>query len=159
MNAAAATRSDSLLLGGSALAWAGFLAGVSLLATPIKFTAPSLVLPVALDVGRVTFAALNRVEIGAALIFLVLAVWVGRTLWNVAGAALLAGLVAAQTLWLLPGLDARVDTIIAGGTPPESNLHLVYVLVEGIKLLILFALAILNLWGVQRGRSSGSSSS
>ena len=53
-------------VGGFALFWAGFLAGVSFLATPIKFTAPRLALPVALDVGRVTFAALNKVEIAAA---------------------------------------------------------------------------------------------
>lgn len=46
-----------------ASAWAGFLAGVSFLATPVKFLAPSLTLPVALDVGRQTFFAFNRSEI------------------------------------------------------------------------------------------------
>ena len=45
-----------------ALVWFGVLAGVSFLATPIKFMAPSLSLSVALDVGRQTFAALNPLE-------------------------------------------------------------------------------------------------
>lgn len=34
-----------------AVLWAGLLLGVSFLATPVKFLAPSLSLPVALDVG------------------------------------------------------------------------------------------------------------
>lgn len=140
----------SLLVGGGALLWAGFLAGVSMLATPIKFTAPSLALPVALDVGRVTFAALNKVEIGAALALVLLVVLFGRSMWNVIGAALLVGLVAAQTLWLLPALDARVQIIMEGGVPPESNLHLLYVVAEGVKLLILAGLGAFNLWSARR---------
>lgn len=37
------------------LVWAGMIVGVSGLATPAKFVAPSLNLPIALEVGRVTF--------------------------------------------------------------------------------------------------------
>lgn len=46
-----------------ALLWTGLLLGVSFLATPVKFMAPSLTLPVALDVGRQTFMALNWLEL------------------------------------------------------------------------------------------------
>jgi hypothetical protein len=46
-----------------ALVWAGTLFGVSFLATPVKFLAPSLTLPVALDVGRQTFGVFSLVEI------------------------------------------------------------------------------------------------
>jgi hypothetical protein len=60
-----------------ALVWIGLLIGVSLLATPVKFRAPSLDLPVALDVGRHTFAAFNLVEIFA-LVLLALAVILGN---------------------------------------------------------------------------------
>lgn len=131
--------------GSFALLWAGFLAGVSFLATPIKFTAPSLALPVALDVGRVTFAALNKVEIAAAVVLLLLVLTIARSGWNLAGALVLALVVGAQTLWLLPLLDARVGTIMAGGTPPESNLHTIYIVAETLKLVVLLALGVVNL--------------
>ncbi len=55
-----------------ALLWIGLLIGVSFLATPAKFLAASLTLPVALDVGRHTFAIFNRVEWLLAATFLVL---------------------------------------------------------------------------------------
>src|SRR5690606_35153067 len=53
-------KNDIAPLGGAALAfvtllWLGLLLGVSFLATPVKFAAPTLTLAVALDVGRVTF--------------------------------------------------------------------------------------------------------
>lgn len=148
--AAVLPRSSSATVAGWALLWAGFLAGVSLLATPVKFAAPSLVLPVALDVGRVTFAMLNTVEIGAALILLMLVLGTARSAWNIAGAGLLAVLVGVQALWLLPALDVRVQTIIDGGTPPESSIHLIYVVAEGMKLLVLLAMGGINLWRRQR---------
>lgn len=44
------------------LLWAGVLIGVSFLAAPAKFAAPSLSLPVAMDVGRQEFGTLNLVE-------------------------------------------------------------------------------------------------
>ena len=44
--------------------WAGIVIGVSFIATIAKFDAPSLTLPVALDVGRHTFAPLARIEWG-----------------------------------------------------------------------------------------------
>ena len=44
--------------------WLGLLIGVSFIATPAKFVAASLTLPVAVDVGRVTFAFFNEIEWG-----------------------------------------------------------------------------------------------
>src|SRR5664280_976623 len=45
-----------------AMLWLGLLIGFAFLATPTKFPAPSLSLPVSLDVGRQTFYAFNKVE-------------------------------------------------------------------------------------------------
>ena len=42
--------------------WLGLILGVSFLATPAKFQAETLTLPVALEVGRVTFRLLDRLE-------------------------------------------------------------------------------------------------
>ena len=118
------------------LLWAGLLTGVSFLATPIKFHAPSLTLPVALDVGRQTFGALNKVELVAVAlsIFLLLRLRerapraVGISLWS-------AGLIVLmQAVWLRPILDARVTQIFAHINPPASPLHWIYIGLEVVKL-------------------------
>jgi hypothetical protein len=122
--------------------WAGLLTGVSFLATPAKFMAPSLSLPVALDVGRQTFFVFNRVEIGIAVVLLISLAWHRRTWFAVGFGVGMLACVLVETIWLLPLLDARVTTIIAGGVPPPSLLHQLYIGIESIKLLGLFILII-----------------
>ncbi len=119
------------------LLWAGVLIGVSFLAAPAKFAAASLTLPVAMDVGLHEFGTLNLVEIGLAVATLGLAALArpARVIWT--GLGLAALIVATQTLWLLPLLDARALLIIQGGTPPAAPWHLLYVLAEVLKLLVL----------------------
>lgn len=121
--------------------WFGMLHGVSFLATPAKFLAPSLSLPVALDVGRHTFAVFNKVEwlLSAVLMATVLA---GDQRWPSMSAIVAAiVLVAAETIWLLPLLDQRVGMIIAGQQPPPSNLHNLYIAFELAKLIVLIFVA------------------
>lgn len=124
--------------------WLGLLVGVSFLATPVKFQAPSLDLPVALDVGRVTFALFNRVEWAMALI-LAFAALVSRFPRNW---SLLLGLViillALETFWLMPELNERVRTITAGETPTPSHHHTLYALMETGKLLALLGMFIVT---------------
>lgn len=122
------------------LVWSGMVLGVSFLATPVKFLAPSLVLPVALDVGRHTFKIFNWAEIAWSLTLASLVLLYRPPRWAYIMAAVVCGIVALQTVWLLPALDARVEVIIAGGTPSESDLHLLYVALELIKLAVLMAL-------------------
>ena len=124
-----------------ALLWLGLLLGVSFLATPVKFLAPSLTLPVALDVGRQTFGAFSRVEIALGLAQLAFAL-VGRFRWPAVGVALAMGaVVAVQALWLLPTLDARVETILQGGVPPASGLHVIYIWLDALKAALLVGAA------------------
>lgn len=126
------------------LLWAGLLLGVSFLATPVKFMAPSLSLPVALDVGRHTFALFTKLELLLAVILLAL-VWVeagsrsGALFWKLAAGALIV-LVLLQIFWLRPVLDARVELIIQGTPPPASWLHNLYILYEVVKLVALLLL-------------------
>lgn len=120
--------------------WLGLLIGVSFLATPVKFLAPSLTLATALEVGQATFALFTRVEWGLVILLALAVAWVGRvnvkrSLWI--GVGLLTLVLAAQSLWLLPILDARVALIIAAETPPPSEHHRVYVMLESAKLLTL----------------------
>ena len=123
--------------------WTGMLLGVSFIATPAKFLAPSLTLPVALDVGRQTFHIFSRIEIGCVFL-LALLVILTRRKTSIAVAALLSGIVAIETVWLLPALDARVATIIAGQAPPPSSLHAIYVALEAAKFLALAFLVIMS---------------
>lgn len=77
--------------------WVGMTVGVSMIATPVRFTATSITRPIALDVGRVVFAALNKAEFVALVLLLLI--------------------VLAQGAWLIPELAARTDLILAG---PEA---------------------------------------
>jgi hypothetical protein len=147
----------------TSLVWIGMLIGVSFLATPVKFLAPSLSLPVALDVGRQTFMWFSRVEIVLAIAALACAAAAtirlpphsgrpaARVPVTVLLTAILLGVVAVQVLWLLPVLDARVEIILGGGTPPRSVLHSVYVGVELAKLAVLAAVAWLALSRIRIG--------
>ena len=124
--------------------WAGIIIGVSLIATPVKFQAPSLTMPVGLEVGRYTFRLLARVEL-CFLIAVLIAAGVARprpiTL-------LVLGLIAIQMLlqryWLLPVLDNRVSQILAGSAVSVSIHHLVYAVMEIAKSALLITAAVLE---------------
>ena len=134
------------LLALGAMFWAGLVVGVSFLATPVKFRAESLSLPVALDVGRQTFHLMGRVEIALAVgmvaVAVLLAIRQGVGVWVGAAIGLVIIIVIAQALVLLPRLDARTSAIIDGEVLASSRLHLVYVASEIIKLATLASLAI-----------------
>ncbi len=127
--------------------WMGITVGISMIATPVRFTAPSITRPVALDVGRVVFTALNKAEL-AALVLLLIVVRVGglaRQWWAVA--SILALIVLAQGVWLIPELAARTDIIIAGGEPPPSYAHAIYSSLELLKIGLLMFLGFSALAG------------
>jgi hypothetical protein len=128
-----------------ALVWAGMVAGISFLEAWVKFRAPSLSLEEGLDVGRHVFGALNLVEMAWATAALALVV-IGRPARPVGLAAgVAAGIVALQGAWLLPVLDGRVETLLAGGTPPAAPYHVLYIGLECVKLAALLAVGILSL--------------
>lgn len=125
-----------------ALLWAGLVLGVSFLATPAKFLAPSLSLPIALDVGRSTFHVSILCEAALALSLLGLVLLrrrVSRTVGVLAAAA--AAIVALQMFWLLPELDLRVAQVIEGVPLPPSSLHIFYIVADALKLILLVACA------------------
>ena len=117
--------------------WFGLVVGVSMLATPVRFSAESITRPVALDVGRVVFAALNKAEI-VALIVLLIIMRVSpqaKRLW--AFGFTLALIVLVQAIWLIPELAARTDLILQGIEPPPSIAHAAYSILELAKLGLL----------------------
>jgi hypothetical protein len=134
------------------LIWAGMVAGISFLEAWVKFRVPTLSLTEGLDVGRHVFGALNLVEIVLGVCALALTV-TGRPSRSVA-AALAAAIVALQSVWLLPVLDARVDVLLAGGTPSSAPYHVIYIGLEVVKLASLLTAGGLSLVAAgARGRA------
>lgn len=132
--------------------WLGLLVGVSFIATPVKFAAPSLELGPALDVGRVTFGLFSRIEWGLAALSALTVAFAGLPRGRAAAVAALVVMLALQALWLLPALDDRVVAIIAGQFPPPSVHHTVYAGLEAAKACVLLGLAITGTWRAVAGR-------
>lgn len=128
-----------------ALVWAGMLIGVSFIATPVKFEAPSLALGPALDVGRHTFALFTKLEwLMLSLILLANTCRRASASQTAKGLVpwLLLGILLAQTFWLLPMLDLRVSAVLAGIPKPASFHHATYAGLEVLKLLLLAVLGL-----------------
>jgi len=125
--------------------WFGMTAGVSMLATPVRFSAATITRPIALDVGRVVFAALNKAEFVALIILLIIVRVSGIAKSYVAICGILALILLAQAIWLLPELAARTDLIIAGVEPGPSIAHAAYSILELSKLMLLLYLGFRSL--------------
>ena len=124
--------------------WFGLVGGISFLETPLKFKAPNITLPLGLGIGRIVFAALNKIEIALAFILFVSFIFArpesSFALASFGGVALLLIL---ETVWLLPSLNARAAAVIGGTAAPASKTHFFYVAFEAIKLVLLFALGVI----------------
>ena len=120
-----------------AFTWFGMTSGISLLATPVRFTAESVSRAAALDVSRVVFLALNKAEFICLVITLILVRVSGhaRDLWI--PVFLVTLILFTQALWLLPELSARTDLVVSGVEPPASAIHGIYSSLELAKLLLL----------------------
>jgi hypothetical protein len=126
------------LIGRILLLWAGIAVGVAFVATPAKFLAPSLSLPVALDVGRHTFAVFNRIELLLLAALLLASLFAARRRRWLLTLAVAGAVVLAQALWMIPELDARVAAILAGRPPARpSALHGAYIGAEALKIAAL----------------------
>ncbi|MGK3204426.1 hypothetical protein [Amycolatopsis sp. MEPSY49] len=105
--------------------WLGMVLAISFLEAPLKFRAPGVTLPLGLGIGRVVFAALNKVEAGLALGVVVFVVIGPRTVLAVvfAAVALLALLVQLED-------------------GPRSHAHFVYIGLEVLKVAALLAFGV-----------------
>ncbi len=118
--------------------WFGMTAGISMLATPVRFASETLARDVKFEVASLVFTALNKAELVALVLFLIVIRVSGAAArwWAVAG--LLVLIVMAQSVFLLPELAARADMIVSGIEPPPSYVHGAYSTLELTKLAILF---------------------
>ena len=124
--------------------WTGLLLGVSFVATPAKFLAPSLSMPVALDVGRWTFRVLAWIEwsfVAAAAVLIAVAWRAGQPKAGLVTGLMTANAVvlATETFILRPMLDERVLRIIAGESVVPSYSHNLYIALEVARILLILA--------------------
>ena len=121
--------------------WFGLILGVSFLAAPAKFMAESLTLPVALEVGRVTFGLFDRLEWLITAAFLIVA-WRHHRRGQLdrrsaVTVALIVFIVIVQSAYFLPLLDERVGRVMAGETLEPSHLHTVSGAFEVVQAIAL----------------------
>lgn len=127
------------------LLWVGFILAISFLATPLKFLAPSLTLPVAMEIAYLVFHTFNGIEIALALLILAITFLAGRSRKTRRITALIVSLLATQTALLYTVMDARTLAIIDGAEPTVRSYHAIYVGLEVVKLAGLLYLANLQL--------------
>ncbi len=133
------------------LIWLGMILGISFLEAPVKFTAPSVTLPVGLDIGRHVFAVFNKVEIVWALAVLMLFLIMRPGLKPGLFLMVVGTVLAVQSAWLLPLLDQRAALIIKGEVPPASFHHSFYVILEIVKAAALGVYGFLSLFRREQG--------
>jgi hypothetical protein len=128
------------------LTWFGMTAGVSLLAVPAQFAASAATRPVSLDVARAIFTALNKAELVALILLLIVVRVSGNARRWFAAGLVLALIVLLQTVWLLPELAERSSMILSGTEPPPSIAHAAYSTLELVKLgtLLILGLAAIS---------------
>jgi hypothetical protein len=135
--------------------WVGMTIGISMIATPVRFTAQTITRPIALDVGRVVFAALNKAELLALVLLLIVVRVSGRATKYLGFCGALALILIAQSVWLIPELSERTQMIINGIEPPKSYAHAIYSSLELAKIALLLWLGFYSLGSDRSGSGTG----
>ncbi len=121
--------------------WFGMVGAISFVEAPLKFRAPNITPALGLGIGKIVFKTLNRIEIiFAALLAALLFSARPATDFALSVFAAIVVLLALQTVWLLPILNARAERVIAGVDAPPSRKHLIFVAFEILKFTLLFVL-------------------
>lgn len=122
--------------------WIGFICAISFMEAWLKFRAPGVTLPIGLGIGRLVFAALNKVEWVFAVTILISNIRTVRKIKISPFYVIVVLILILQTVWLLPALDARALLYIEAKPVPPSSLHLYFAIAEGIKFLLLLIFGI-----------------
>jgi hypothetical protein len=114
--------------------WLGMVVAISFVETPLKFTAPGVTLEIGVGIGRIVFAALNKLE------------WMLFTLWLLSifmsrisqvsfiSLFVIIIILSLQTFWLLPTLTKRIEMLQKGIHLAESPLHTYFIVAEISKI-------------------------
>ncbi len=126
--------------------WAGMVIGISFVAQPAKFKTPQLARIAALATGRQIFRSMHAAEAVLASACILLSIFSASQ--NADKPLYLAtGILLMQVFALMPPLSRRVDLLLAGQELCGSSHHLIFAVLEVIKLalLIVFALPLFTL--------------
>ncbi|MCF8304200.1 MAG: hypothetical protein K9I94_13060, partial [Bacteroidales bacterium] len=129
-----------------AFTWVGFVSAISFMEAWLKFRAPGVDLKTGLSIGNLVFNSMNKVE-WVFFIFLSLFYFLKKRLAIDTGAViilLIFLLLILQTTWLLPDLSRQAEMIINGKTPETSNIHIIYVVMEFIKVPALLIFGVIT---------------
>ncbi|MEJ2865305.1 hypothetical protein [Actinomycetospora flava] len=118
---------------------------ISFLEAPLKFRAPGVTTVIGLGIGRLVFRALNVAELVLGVLVIVGVVLAGVPLGPAVTVAVLVALLIVQLAVVRPVLNRRSDRVLAGEDPPRSRAHLVYIGLEGAKVVALVVLGVLLL--------------
>ena len=121
--------------------WFGAVGAISFMEAPLKFTAPNITIQLGLGIGMIVFHALNKIEIALCLL-LALSFYFARPKGKLPPGAFaaLALILVVQTFVLFPLLDARALEVLNGTAAPGSKLHIVYIVTDSLKVILLFVL-------------------
>ena len=125
------------VVGAVAAVWLGMVLAISFLEAPLKFRAPGITLALGLGIGRLVFAALNRVEVVLAVVIVIGAAPGPRPVGLIMGGAVAVGALVAQLVLVRPLLVRRSNRVLNGEQGPRSRAHHAYVALEVVKVLAL----------------------
>ncbi len=117
--------------------WAGMVCGISFLEAPLKFQAPGISLELGLGIGKLVFGALTKIEMVFSLLLMAFLGLCRSKIKTWLFFVLPILIVVVDNVVLLPILDNRIDMIINGETPSDSNTHWWYIILEILKLIAL----------------------
>src|SRR4051812_26720650 len=127
------------VVGAVAGVWLGMVLAISFLEAPLKFRAPGVTLALGLGIGRLVFAALNRVEVVLAAAVVIGAASGQRPAGLILGGAVAVGALVAQLVLVRPFLLRRSNRVLNGEQGPRSHAHHAYVALEVVKVLALIS--------------------
>lgn len=119
--------------------WLGMVIGISFVEAPLKFKAPNITLILGLGIGKLIFSALNKFELifSATVLIWLLKEYASLPITSLVILVIPIGLVAIQSFWLFPILNARIDSLVNGIAIAKTNHHFYYVGFECMKTLFL----------------------
>lgn len=130
-----------------AFVWLGMVLAISFIEAPLKFRAPGVTIRLGLGIGRLVFRALNTVEAVLAVAVLITVLLGQPGAAPIVAMAVVLVMLAVQLAVVRPRLNRRSDAVLAGDgdVGPRSHAHVVYVVLETIKVVGLVTLGSLAL--------------
>ena len=125
--------------------WIGFVCAISFMEAWLKFQAPGIDTKLGLGIGQLVFSALNKVEITCALVIILilnLIKFKNRSYFPPISILIVFVILIVQSIWFLPYLDTRANHIINGIQVQDSYVHVVFIILEIIKVICLFLFGI-----------------